>query len=93
MCMGSSPRTLSAGHGWHRSRGKSPLTLSLSRKGRGGRLCPLRTAFPSPLAGEGTGVRGDFPLSYDALIEQTLDELAAHLAQHIDMEALLKLAR
>ncbi len=39
------------------------------------------------------GVRGDFPLSYNALIEQTLDELAAHLAQHIDMEALLKLAR
>ena len=38
-------------------------------------------------------VRGDFPLSYNALIEQTLDELAAHLAQHIDMEALLKLAR
>ncbi len=33
------------------------------------------------------------PLAYEALIEQTLDELAAHLAQHIDMEALLKLAR
>ncbi len=38
-------------------------------------------------------MRGDSPLSYNALIEQTLDELAAHLAQHIDMEALLKLAR
>ena len=46
----------------------------------------------SPL-GERDRVRGDFPLSYNALIEQTLDELAAHLAQHIDMEALLKLAR
>ena len=46
----------------------------------------------SPL-GERDRVRGDFPLSYNALIEQTLDELAAHLARHIDMEALLKLAR
>jgi adenosylcobyric acid synthase len=46
----------------------------------------------SPL-GERDRVRGDFPLSYDALIEQTLDELAAHLARHIDMEALLKLAQ
>jgi adenosylcobyric acid synthase len=33
------------------------------------------------------------PLRYEALIEQTLDELAAHLTQHIDMEAMLKLAR
>ena len=32
------------------------------------------------------------PFAYEALIEQTLDELAAHLAQHIDMDALLKLA-
>ncbi len=32
-------------------------------------------------------------LAYDALIEQTLDELAAHLAQHIDMEALLRIAQ
>jgi adenosylcobyric acid synthase len=46
----------------------------------------------SPL-GERDRVRGDSSLSYDALIEQTLDELAAHLARHIDMEALLKLAR
>jgi adenosylcobyric acid synthase len=46
----------------------------------------------SPQRGEGQG-EGDFPLRYDALIEQTLDELAAHLARHIDMEALLKLAR
>jgi adenosylcobyric acid synthase len=33
------------------------------------------------------------PLAYDTLIEQTLDELAAHLAQHIDMDMLLKIAR
>jgi adenosylcobyric acid synthase len=33
------------------------------------------------------------PWGYEALIEQTLDELAAHLARHIDMKALLKLAR
>ncbi len=46
----------------------------------------------SPL-GERDRVRGDFRLSYNALIEQTLDELAAHLAQYIDVEALLKLAR
>ena len=43
--------------------------------------------------GERDRVRGNSPLSYNALIEQTLDELAAHLAQHIDMEALLMLAR
>ncbi len=33
------------------------------------------------------------PLAYEALIDETLDELAAHLAQHLDMEALLRLAR
>ena len=49
-------------------------------------------SVPSPL-GEKDRMRGHFPLRYNALIEQTLDELAAHLAQHIDMEALLKLAR
>ncbi len=49
-------------------------------------------SVPSPL-GEKDRMRGALPLAYDALIEQTLDELAAHLARHIDMEALLKLAR
>ena len=48
---------------------------------------------PRRACAEKDRMRGDFPLSYNALIEQTLDELAAHLAQHIDMEALLKLAR
>ncbi len=39
------------------------------------------------------GAAATSPFAYEALIEQTLDELAAHLAQHIDMEALLSLAR
>jgi adenosylcobyric acid synthase len=32
-------------------------------------------------------------LSYDGAIEQTLDALAAHLAAHLDLDRLLKLAR
>ena len=32
-------------------------------------------------------------LAYDATVERTLDELAAHLARHIDLDALLALAR
>jgi adenosylcobyric acid synthase len=32
-------------------------------------------------------------LAYESQIEQTLDELAAHLARHIDLDLLLKLAR
>jgi adenosylcobyric acid synthase len=32
-------------------------------------------------------------LAYEAQIEQTLDELAAHLARHIDLDLLFKLAR
>ncbi len=32
-------------------------------------------------------------LNYDAAIERTLDELAAHLEAHLDLNALLKLAR
>jgi adenosylcobyric acid synthase len=32
-------------------------------------------------------------LAYESQIEQTLDELAAHLAAHIDLDRLLKLAR
>jgi adenosylcobyric acid synthase len=38
-------------------------------------------------------MRGHSSLAYETLIEQTLDELAAHLAAHIDMEALLRLMR
>lgn len=33
------------------------------------------------------------PLVYEALIEETLDKLAAHLARHVDLDLLLKLAR
>jgi adenosylcobyric acid synthase len=32
-------------------------------------------------------------VAYDALIEQTLDALAGHLAAHIDLDRLLNLAR
>jgi adenosylcobyric acid synthase len=32
-------------------------------------------------------------IAYDALIEQTLDDLAAHLAQHADLDAVLRLMR
>ena len=32
-------------------------------------------------------------LSYEATVERTLDDLAAHLARHIDLDALLALAR
>ena len=69
-----------------------PHPCPLSREGRGDRLLNGHNLPPLPLR-ERAGARGSFPLSYNALIEQTLDELAAHLAQHIDMEALLKLAR
>jgi adenosylcobyric acid synthase len=36
---------------------------------------------------------GSANIAYDALIERTLDALAAHLARHIDLDRLLKLAR
>ena len=42
------------------------------------------------LAGLGAAPSG---LDYEATIERTLDELAEHLARHIDIEALLKIAR
>jgi antirestriction protein ArdC len=32
-------------------------------------------------------------LSYEATIERTLDDLAAHLSRHIDLDALLRFAR
>jgi adenosylcobyric acid synthase len=49
--------------------------------------------YPNPLWQGKRGQAATSPLAYESLIEQTLDELAAHLARHIDMEALLKLAR
>jgi adenosylcobyric acid synthase len=36
---------------------------------------------------------GPANIAYDAVIEQTLDGLAAHLAAHLDLDLLLKLAR
>jgi len=36
---------------------------------------------------------GEAAIAYDALIETTLDRLAAHIAQHIDLDRLLSLAR
>jgi adenosylcobyric acid synthase len=36
---------------------------------------------------------GSANVAYDALVEETLDALAAHLAAHLDIDRLLKLAR
>ena len=36
---------------------------------------------------------GPTTLVYDALVEETLDRLAAHLAAHIDLDRLLNLSR
>ena len=36
---------------------------------------------------------GPTAIAYDALIEDTLDRLAAHLAAHIDLDRLLRLSR
>ena len=36
---------------------------------------------------------GPATIAYDALVERTLDALAAHLAAHLDLDRLLKLAR
>jgi adenosylcobyric acid synthase len=46
-----------------------------------------RSAWLAHLAG------GNASVVYDALVEQTLDRLAAHLEAHIDVDRLLKLAR
>jgi adenosylcobyric acid synthase len=40
---------------------------------------------------ESLGARSE--LAYESQIEQTLDELAAHLARHVDLDRLFKLAR
>jgi adenosylcobyric acid synthase len=36
---------------------------------------------------------GSSEIAYDALVEQTLDRLAAHLAKHVDLDRLLSLSR
>ncbi len=33
------------------------------------------------------------PMNYEARIEQVLDNLAAHLEQHLDLDALLEMAK
>jgi adenosylcobyric acid synthase len=48
----------------------------------------FRTAFLSALGTPGTG-----ETAYDAGIESTLDALAAHLEAHLDLDALLAMAR
>ncbi|SFJ14128.1 adenosylcobyric acid synthase (glutamine-hydrolysing) [Bosea sp. OK403] len=48
---------------------------------------PVRTAWLAAIG----GVASEF--SYEAEVEATLDRLAAHLAAHLDVEALLALAR
>jgi len=40
-----------------------------------------------------TGLGASSDLAYSAEVERTLDALAAHLSRHIDLDALLKLAR
>lgn len=49
----------------------------------------VRAAFLEPIAGAGLTAG----LSYEAAVEATLDRLAAHLERHLDVEALLALAR
>jgi adenosylcobyric acid synthase len=39
------------------------------------------------------GASRDGTLNYEAAVEETLDALASHLAQHIDIEALIRIAR
>ena len=36
---------------------------------------------------------GPSAIAYDALVDETLDRLAAHLAAHVDLDRLLTLAR
>jgi adenosylcobyric acid synthase len=38
-------------------------------------------------------VAGPAAIAYDSLIESTLDRLAAHIAQHVDLDRLLSLSR
>ncbi|MBN9444695.1 cobyric acid synthase [Bosea sp. (in: a-proteobacteria)] len=49
----------------------------------------VRAAWLGAIAGSAQGTE----LRFEALIDRTLDELAAHLARHLDVDALLALAR
>jgi adenosylcobyric acid synthase len=79
---------------WLAALGSPPSPCPSPRWGEGTLEIPSCLGSKRPLSpwGEGQG-EGVFPLAYETLIDQTLDELAVHLARHIDMAALLKLAR
>ncbi len=71
-------------------------------RGRGlGRRARDRHLYPRPVrrrpAARGVARAASPPgatnIAYDALVERTLDALAAHLAAHLDLDRLLKLAR
>ena len=53
--------------------------------------CSPTTASAPP--GSPASAPGGAGIAYDALVEATLDALAAHLAAHIDLDRLLTLAR
>jgi len=53
------------------------------------RAVPAQPSEPS----SATAGAGPSALDYEAMIEDTLDRLAAHLAAHIDLDRLLTLAR
>ena len=48
---------------------------------------------PSVVAGASAKLGARSDLDYEREVERTLDALAAHLARHIDLDRLLKLAR
>ncbi len=52
-----------------------------------------RAAWIATFGARAAGAKTGAPLAYEALIEETLDKLAAHLACHIDLDLLLRLAR
>jgi cobaltochelatase CobN len=60
------------------SRQEGPLTPTLSHKGRGSRGVPAENSSPSPLAGDGTGVRGK--LGGTDAIEVPLEDYRVFLA-------------
>ncbi|MBS7696763.1 MULTISPECIES: cobyric acid synthase [unclassified Chelatococcus] len=53
----------------------------------------FRRAFLRWLADRPADGPGTPPLAYEATIESTLDELAAHMGRHLDTDALLSIAR
>ena len=66
----------------------------LGRRARDRHLCP-RPVRRRPAARRlaGAARRRPSAIAYDALVDDTLDRLAAHLAAHLDLDALLGLSR